>query len=112
MNKLKIQLEKFILIPIYGIFIISFLGGLRGCSAAKENVKLRKEVANFSSEINLLREQIYTKEQIDIRFAIEGYEISKRMLYDQNSIVRTITRPDDKMNEYDVKINELRKKLK
>jgi hypothetical protein len=42
---------------------------------------------------------------------IEGYEISKRMLYDQNAIVRTTVRPDDRMNEYDKKIKELQEKI-
>jgi hypothetical protein len=112
MTKLKIQLEKFMLIPIYGIFILSLFGGLRGCNSTKENTKLRKEIVELSLQIDSLRSQTYTKEQADIRFSIEGYEISKRMLYDQNAIIRTVVRPDDRMNQYDTKISELRKKLK
>ena len=60
----------------------------------------------------MLNSHIYTKDELDTRISIEGYEISKRMLYDQNTIVRTTVRPDDRMNEYDGKIKELREKLK
>jgi len=42
---------------------------------------------------------------------IEGYEISKRMLFDNNTVVRTTRRPDDILIEYDNKIKELRKKI-
>jgi hypothetical protein len=38
---------------------------------------------------------------------IEGLETSKRMLYDQNAIVRTAIRPDDKMHQYDEEIKKL-----
>lgn len=38
-------------------------------------------------------------------------ETARRVVYDQNTIVRTTKRPDDVMNEYDAKIKELRKKL-
>ncbi len=112
MRKLKIQLEKFMLIPIYGIFMLSLIGGFRGCGVTKENKKMRKEIVQLSNQIDSLRGQTYSKEETDIRFAIEGYEISKRMLYDQNAIIRTVIRPDDRMNHYDTKISELRKKLK
>lgn len=111
MNKIIIKLEKFVLIPIYVIFIIALIGGVRGCSSKKENIKLRKDVNILSSKIDSLNSNIYTKEEINIVFALEGYEISKRILYDQNAIIRKVTRPDDKMNEYDLKIKELRKKL-
>jgi hypothetical protein len=112
MTKLKIQLEKFMLIPIYGIFIFALFGGLRGCGSTKEHTKMRKEIVQLTIQLDSLKNQIYTKEELDIRFAIEGYEISKRMLYDQNAIIRTVIRPDDRMNQYDVKIAELRKSLK
>jgi hypothetical protein len=55
---------------------------------------------------------LYDKGELDVRMSIEGYEVSKRMLYDQNAIVRTVQRPDDRMNEYDAKIKQLREKLK
>ena len=42
---------------------------------------------------------------------IEGLRISKRTLYDWNSIVRTVVRTDDRMNSYDNEIKKLEKKL-
>ena len=53
-----------------------------------------------------------TAEEVNILLEIKGLETSKRMLYDQNAIVRTTIRPDDRMNEYDQKIKALREKLK
>ena len=53
-----------------------------------------------------------TNDDINTQFAIEGYRISKRILYDNNLIVRTKERPDDRMNEYDNEIDKLRKNVK
>ena len=106
MNKLNIKLEKWLLIPIYGIFILSLFMGFRSCSTTKENKKLRNEVTKLTTQVDSLKVDMQTI------FAIEGYEVSKRMLYDQNAIIRTVVRPDDRMNYYDVKMAELRKKLK
>jgi len=43
---------------------------------------------------------------------IEGLKTSKRNLYDQNYIIRTKVRPDDRMNEYDKEIKKLESTLK
>jgi len=48
---------------------------------------------------------------MDTKLEIHGLETSKRMLYDNNVIVRTSVRPDDRMNEYDQQIKALEKKL-
>jgi hypothetical protein len=46
-----------------------------------------------------------------IQDEIISLETSKRTLYDWNTVIRTTQRPDDLMNQYDSKVNELRKKL-
>jgi hypothetical protein len=93
--------------------MISFF---RGCSYKKEQLRLRKEVTILSNEIDSLNNNIennfYDKNEFDVKLEIEGYEISKRMLYDNNAIVRTTIRPDDRMNEYDEIIKELQNNLK
>jgi len=112
MVNLNLILNKYVVYAMYGILIFSMIGNIRSCSTNKEVNKLRKEVNILNGNIDSLSNNIYTKEEQNIRMSIEGYEISKRMLYDQNAIVRTTVRPDDRMNHYDTEIKKLSEKLK
>ena len=105
------SLNKYVMYAIYVLLLMSAINGCNGCSSQKENLRLRKEVDSLNLSINKLKETSYSKKELDTRMSIGGYEISKRMLYDQNAIVRTTIRPDDRMAEYDVKIKELQEKL-
>lgn len=105
------KLNKFVVYAIYALVFLTMVNGCNSCSTQKDNQKLRKEVDSLNTTVQSLKAKSYDKQQLDIRIAIEGYEISKRMLYDQNAIVRTTVRPDDRMNEYDKKIKELQEKL-
>jgi len=110
LNQVQELLNKHFVIPFYLIVLLSLFSWLRGCSTAKENTRLRKEVNSLSSEVDSINKVISDLpklEDIQKEFQIEGYRISKRTLYDQNAIVRTKVRPDDRMNEYDQKIEEL-----
>lgn len=115
-SKVNVFLHKSVAYAIWAVLAISLIFTYRGCSAAKENVRLRREFVDLKNSVDSLQkninDQVYNKVELDIRMEILGFEISKRMLYDQNAIVRTTVRPDDKMNEYDQKIRELRKKLR
>lgn len=114
MDKLNNILNKYVILAIYILMFVSVLGGCNGCSLSRDNVRLHKDVDSLTVQIKNLKaqqEQMYTKQELDVRMTIEGYETSKRTLYDWNSIVRTVVRPDDRMNDYDVKIKELREKL-
>lgn len=104
--------NKYVVYTLYLLLLFSFMATVRSCGTNREVSKLKKEVSTLNAKIQSLDSNIYTKEEINIRMSIEGYEISKRMLYDQNSVVRTVIRPDDRMNEYDQKIKELREKIK
>lgn len=104
-------LSKYVVIAIYSLLVMSVMNGCNSCNVKKENVKLQKEVDSLNVTVQTLKTSTYAKKELDIRMEIEGYEISKRMLYDQNAIVRTTVRPDDRMNEYDLKIKELQEKL-
>jgi len=104
-------LNKYVTIVLYALMVMTAVNSCHSCSTQKENSKLRKEVDSLSITVKALNNSIYNKEELDVRMSIEGYEISKRMLYDQNAIVRTTVRPDDRMNEYDKKIKELQEKI-
>lgn len=58
---------------------------------------------NKSTKKQISKSEDNLKKQIKI----EGLQTSKRMLYDQNAIVRTAIRPDDKMHQYDEEIKKL-----
>lgn len=105
------KLNKFVMFAIYLLLVVTMINGCNGCSSQKENVKLRKEVDSLNITVQNLKDNSYTKKELDIRMEIEGYNISKRMLYDQNAVIRTTRRPDDILIEYDTKIKELRGKL-
>lgn len=101
---------------LYAVMFLSIIGNFRSCGVNKDVSKLKKEMSfkidSLTNVVDSLNSNIYSKEDLDIRMSIEGYEISKRMLYDQNSVVRTVIRPDDRMHEYDLKIKQLREKIK
>jgi hypothetical protein len=104
-------LNKYVSIAIYALILISMLNGCNSCSSKKEVQRLKKEVDSLSVSVHELKNSSYSKTELNTRIAIEGYEISKRMLYDNNTVVRTSKRPDDIIIEYDNKIKELRAKL-
>lgn len=115
MKKVSELLNKYFIYAIWAFLFVSLIVNFRSCGVNKENRKLREEINVQSQEIdsleNRINTDIYSKEELDLRMEILGYEVSKRMLYDNNAIVRTTVRPDDRMNEYDQKIKELRDQL-
>lgn len=111
-KKIEELANKYVVYTLYLLLFFSFVATMRSCGTNREVSKLKKEVSTLNEKIRTLDSNIYSKEEINIRMSIEGYEISKRMLYDQNSVIRTVIRPDDRMNEYDQKIKELQEKIK
>ena len=82
------------------------------------NCAQNREITELKNIIGSIKDSTYTMVELDnkleeqkINNEIIGYEISYRMLYDNNSVVRTKERPDDIMNNYIEKINELERKL-
>jgi len=112
MNKISELLNKHFIYALWAFCFLSLIVNIRSCGVQKDGTQMRKEIIELQHDIDSLNRMTYSKEELDIRMEIEGYEISKRMLYDNNSVIRTKIRPDDKMNEYDQKIEGLRKQLK
>lgn len=94
---------------VYGflaaITIMFFMSTCNSCSNKRAALKTAQELDSLQTEV----EKRPTLEEYNRTLQIEGYKISKRMLYDNNAIVRTAMRPDDRMNEYDVEIEKLEK---
>ena len=85
------------------------------CGTKGKIKSLTKKVDKLEKTIEVQEEIISkTVSEDDLKLIIEaeGIRISKRNLYDQNSIVRSKTRPDDRMNEYDKELKAIEKKLK
>lgn len=112
MDKITGMLNKYVVWAIYAFLFMSVLNTCNGCKTDKEASRIRKDLDSLSVNFDKFKSNVYTKDQLDIQMEINGYEVSKRMLYDQNAIVRTTIRPDDRMNEYDLKIKDLREKLR
>jgi hypothetical protein len=112
MKNIDIQLPKYAIYVIYVIGLISILTYFRGCSTSSENIRMKKEIVTLNAKVDSLAQNSFNKKEQEIIYQIEGFRISKRMLYDNNAIVRTTIRPDDRMNEYDEEIGKLEKKLR
>lgn len=87
------KLKNFSWAIILGLIIIIFF---QTCSNSRKIGALNDKVNSQP-----------TLEQIDNKVQIEGLKASKRMLYDNNAIIRTTVRPDDRMNQYDEEIKKL-----
>jgi hypothetical protein len=89
-----------------GFFLTLFFLVLLGNCGNRRN---KKEIVDLQKEIDSLRMEI-VKHPTHKDLSIEGLKISKRTLYDWNSVVRTSVRPDDRMNQYDEEIKNLESK--
>lgn len=78
---------------------------LKQCSITREQNKISKDMKSIRTQMDSLA----SKKDIIREIKIEGLKTSKRTLYDWNSVIRTTTRPDDRMNEYDQEIEVLEK---
>jgi hypothetical protein len=75
--------------------------------ATYQTCKTSKKVSALSLELQAKMDSLATKQEMNNAIQIEGFRISKRMLYDNNAIIRTTIRPDDRMNQYDEEIKKI-----
>ena len=94
MKKIKENYQFIVL----GLLLILFV---KQCGINRDIDRINKSI----KETNNKMDSLATKKELEI----EGLKISKRVLYDWNSIVRTAVRPDDRMNQYDQEIEKLQK---
>ena len=108
MEKLKEYL------PIVCIVLLSVVF-LNTCGTKGKIKSLKKEVDQLETTVAAQDSIIagtISEEKLVKYLEIEGLKTSKRNLYDQNYIIRTKVRPDDRMNEYDTEIKKLENTLK
>lgn len=99
---------------IVALGIFSFILLMNTCS----NFRTGRQVSNLDAKIDTVSMDALSKdafEQFMIidskKGEIENLKTSKRVLYDWNSIVRTVVRPDDRMNHYDQEILRLEQEI-
>ena len=92
----------------FGLIAVLCLVLLNTCNTCNTH----RDLYTVSDRMDSIQTQLNNnKNEISTCIEINSLETSKRILYDQNSIVRSVTRPDDRMNEYDNQIKELQKKI-
>ena len=101
-------LEIFNKYALVAIIALCFLSTCNSCNIRRQLSDVQDRCDSLQTQVN----KVSTTDQLNTRLEINGLETSRRVLYDQNAIVRTAVRPDDRMNEYDSQIKELQKKLK
>lgn len=111
MEKIRLFLNKW---GVAILIIMSLLIFFSTCGSKSQNERNGRRIDALEKTISSLDSTLATKvsnDEIEILLEIVTLETARRVVYDNNTIVRTTKRPDDVMNEYDVKIKELRKKL-
>lgn len=80
------------------------------CNTQNHVEKLEKKVTSLEQNIN--HNDSLDREINAIEREIATLETAREVVYTNNAIVRTTTRPDDVMNSYTEKIKELQNKRK
>ena len=96
----------------YGVLtlvILSFLTFINTCGTKSKIQQTNKRVDKLEQTIKQ-SDSLQIEIQI-IEREISMYQTAREVVYTNNAIVRQVTRPDDIMNQYSEKIDELRKKL-
>lgn len=102
MEKINKILGKYGIIMLLVFSIMTFFNTCGTKSSIKQTNKRIDAVIERDS-LNM--------EILSVEREISILETSREIVYTNNAIVRTTARPDDVMNEYSKKINELQKKL-
>lgn len=92
------------------VLIVMLLVFVRGCSERRDSRDLKQTVVELEGKVDSLMLMGNKIDDLHTTIQIENLKTAKRILYDWNSVVRTVIRPDDRMNEYDREIEELRKR--
>jgi hypothetical protein len=90
------------------IVLISF----KSCSTQKRiNREVIPRLKDMTERVERIENETLALDEVELIIEIIGYDISYRMLYDNNLVIRSTRRPDDIMNDYTQKRKQLVKKL-
>ena len=112
MKKILLWLREYGIILLVVVLLIN---SMQTCNARRQADQNYKQIELNTKRIDsiIAHKNIFILQQKELALLlkINGYQISKRILYDNNAIIRQVTRPDDQMNLYDVEIEKLEKEL-
>lgn len=89
-------------------FIITMKIGSLNTQSIKDN----KRMARIEQQLDSLTHNSVSKEEFNLIMQIYAAEIKRDVVYDNNSIVRTVNRPDDVMQKYNKDIEKAKQQLK
>jgi hypothetical protein len=106
-------LNKYGVIVVISLLVLVFLQtcGTRNNSKQTKVIAEKILVKLDSIDLNLNRSYIISSEELRLMNEIQKLQTIKQVLYDWNSVVRTVVRPDDRMNYYDTEIKKLENQL-
>lgn len=112
MDKILAFLNKFgtLILILLGLLIL--VSTCNSCGAIEKTNKKIVAVEKVIIKQDSIISGMPSNTKLDILLKINALEISKEIVFTNNSIVRTTVRPDDVMNNYDKQIKELQEKLK
>lgn len=110
-------MEKRLLYIIAGTSLFfSMMSGCMSCRTYTNSNKISAEHKNVNDSlikvISNLKDYSYTKKELDLLLERTMYQTSKEVVYSNNAIVRTTTRPDDVIRGYDDNIKRINDELK
>lgn len=83
------------------VLVIAVFGLFKGCGDSRELAKVRKEITE-------IKENTYTKEELNVRLQIEGLRAEKRMIQSTDRKMMDVNR----QTQIEEKITELESSLK
>jgi hypothetical protein len=92
---------------LFCLILLIFLNFFDSCSIKSKLSTIDKNVKQIKFSQDTLKANVLPYKDIIKEIKIDGLRTSKRILYDNNAIIRTTVRPDDRMNYYDQEINKL-----
>lgn len=96
----------------YGVLTLVVLSLLTFINTCGTKGKIQQANKRIEQLENTIRKNDSIAYEINaIEREINMYQTAREVVYTNNAVVRQVTRPDDIMNQYGTKIDELRKKL-
>ena len=114
MRKLLVWLRE------YGIILLVFvllINAMQNCNQSRVIDRNTKIINTNVSKIDSINKSLaigkyaVPKDEMVLMLELQRLQTAKLVLYDWNTVVRTVVRPDDRMNEYDIQIARVTKDL-
>ena len=112
MDKISNFLNKYGMMILIFFVLMIFINTCGTKSVNERNGRRTDKIENTVSKLDSTLSTKVSNEKIDLLLKINALEIAREIVYTNNAIVRTSTRPDDAINSYNNQIKELQEKLK